>query len=95
MYNSAFICGTLHSCIVSRCVCMHVADRSISVVSQGYLEQFGPLLDMRVFRKNCYGFAQYTQHSDAVMAILGGLHATSKPANPTADDHHVLWTVRC
>lgn len=40
-------------------------------VLQGYLEQFGQLLDMRVFRKNCYGFAQYAQHSDAVMAILG------------------------
>lgn len=38
---------------------------------QSYLEQFGQLLDMRVFRKNCYGFAQYAQHGDAVMAILG------------------------
>ncbi len=28
---------------------------------------------MRVFRKNCYGFAQYQHHSDAVMAILGVL----------------------
>lgn len=40
---------------------------------QGYLEQFGTLLEMRVFRKNCYGFAQYQHHSDAVMAIVGTL----------------------
>jgi hypothetical protein len=42
-----------------------------SIGTQSYLEQFGQLLDMRVFRKNCYGFAQYAQHGDAVMAILG------------------------
>jgi hypothetical protein len=43
----------------------------VAIRTQSYLEQFGQLLDMRIFRKNCYGFAQYAQHSDAVMAILG------------------------
>jgi hypothetical protein len=47
---------------------------------QSYLEQFGQLLDMRVFRKNCYGFAQYAQHSDAVMAILGKSQELVLPA---------------
>ncbi len=47
--------------------------------AQGYLEQFGQLLDMRIFRKNCYGFAQYQHHSDAVMAILGASFAVCLP----------------
>ena len=50
------------------------ADCKSGIVTQSYLEQFGQLLDMRVFRKNCYGFAQYAQHGDAVMAILGVQH---------------------
>ena len=50
---------------------------------QGYLEQFGTLLEMRVFRKNCYGFAQYQHHSDAVMAIVGVPAATAALPYPS------------
>ena len=45
------------------------------------IASYGPLVSMRMYRKEGYGFAEFENHHDAVRAILG--------ASPTPLQHHL------
>jgi RNA recognition motif-containing protein len=45
-----------------------VSDAELEAV----LKPYGVLLELRIFRNNCFAFAQYENHNDAVQAIVGG-----------------------
>ena len=45
---------------------------------------YGPLVSMRMYRKEGYGFAEFESHHDAVRAILGARVSYFRPAKPQA-----------